>query len=79
MTVVNEKIQIPKRFPSQLTDRFLDYIHQSGDMMIQLELQFRRQIDADRLARATDLALDVAPVLGCRFVRQWRKLDFRRA
>jgi NRPS condensation-like uncharacterized protein len=71
MLVVDKVIHIPKRFPSQLTDRFLDYIHQSGDMIIQLELQFKLQIDAGRLARATDLSLDVAPVLGCRFVRHW--------
>jgi NRPS condensation-like uncharacterized protein len=78
MIVVDKAIYISKRFPSQLTDRFVDYIHQSGDMMIQLELQFELQLDANRIAKAIDLALDVAPILCCQFVRQWWKPRWER-
>lgn len=64
---------IPKRFPSQVLDQTLAYIDGDGVMMLQLELEFAEQLDADRLARATHLALDAEPVLGCRFVHHWRK------
>lgn len=64
---------IPRRFPSQLIDRTLAYIDGDGEMMLQLELEFTGPLDAARLARATRLALDAEPVLGCRFVEHWRK------
>ena len=64
---------IPKRFPSQLGDRIMACSDPSGELMIQLELEFAQQLDADRIARSVDLALDAEPVLGCRFVRHWRK------
>jgi len=44
-----------------------------GEMIIQLEMEFSEQLNADRLARAVELALDAEPILGCRFVPHWRK------
>lgn len=77
---MNKVINIPRRLPSQLTDRFIDYIRESGDMMIQLELRFKQHIDADRLAKAFKLALDIIPVLRYRFKRRvwkpyWERLS----
>lgn len=64
---------IPTRFPSQLIDRTLACLEGAGEMMLQLELTFPHPLDADRLARATVLALVAEPVLGCRFVDHWRR------
>jgi NRPS condensation-like uncharacterized protein len=64
---------IPRRFPSRTVDRGVSLLGYAGDMMIQLELEFAEQLDAERLARAFDLTLDAEPVLGCRFVDHWRR------
>jgi NRPS condensation-like uncharacterized protein len=64
---------LTRRFPSQLIDRTLAYLAETGEMMIQLELAFPHPLDGDRLARAAVLALAAEPVLGCRFVDHWRK------
>jgi NRPS condensation-like uncharacterized protein len=39
---------------------------QCGEMVIEMELTFERQLDEHSLARAVDLLLDAEPVLGCR-------------
>jgi NRPS condensation-like uncharacterized protein len=70
---------LPKRFPSQLIDRTLAYLEGAGEMMLQLELAFTHPLDGDRLARAACLALEVEPVLGCRFVDHWRRPYWERA
>jgi len=62
---------IPKRLPSTYADRMVNLLQYSGDMMIQLELEFDRQLDVERLAKAIVLALKTEPVLGCRFVLRW--------
>jgi len=62
---------IPKRFRSQATDRYVNYIRCASDIMLHLELEFDTQLDFDRLAHATNLTLDAEPVLGCRFVQRW--------
>jgi NRPS condensation-like uncharacterized protein len=57
-----------------MTDRVLmswqdlDY----GLFMIQLELAFAHELDAERLRHAIDLTLDTEPVLGCRAVTNGR-------
>jgi len=66
-------MMIPKRIRSAIADRFVSYLSSICDLMIQLELEFHLRLDAERLAKAVDLALDAEPVLGCRFVRQWRR------
>jgi NRPS condensation-like uncharacterized protein len=48
--------------------------------MIQLEMVFDARLDADRLARASDLLLDAQPVLGCGMAPHprrpyWQRLD----
>jgi len=69
---------IPKRFPARLSDYLVDYISESCDMMIQMELQFDQSLNVERLAQAIDLALDAEPVLGCRLVKVHRKLHWER-
>jgi NRPS condensation-like uncharacterized protein len=75
---VKNRENIPKRFPSQLVDRAMSYGDMLCEMMIQLELEFTEQLDADRLDRAVNLALDAEPILGCRFVHHWRKPHWER-
>jgi len=60
--------RIPGRLPAYVTDRLGYMLRLLSDIMIQVELQFDRSLDGERLARAFDLLLDAHPVLGCRFV-----------
>jgi NRPS condensation-like uncharacterized protein len=69
---------IPRRFPARASDYLVDYISDSSDMMIQLELDFGQRLDAERMARATELVLDAEPILGCRLVKINRKLHWER-
>ena len=62
---------IPKRFPSQNTDRYINYLRGVGEMMIQMELEFDHHLDTNRLEKSLDLTLDAEPILGCRFVPRW--------
>lgn len=64
---------LSKRSPSVMEDRFLCYLGNMCDLMIQLEMDFADPLDAERLARALNLALEAEPILGCRFVEHWRK------
>jgi len=71
---------LPDRFPSTMTDRIINILAHSVDLMIQLEMEFAHRLDAERLARALDLTLDAEPILGCRFVPRfgrpyWERLD----
>ena len=59
---------IPHRFPARLMDRYSDQQTLLSEMMIQLEMEFNKELDAERLAKAVDLSLDAEPVLGCRFM-----------
>lgn len=59
---------MPDRFPARLMDRYSDQQTLLSEMMIQLEMEFNKDLDAERLAKAVDLSLDAEPVLGCRFV-----------
>lgn len=63
--------EIPKRFRAQFTDRFVNFVRETGEMMIQMELEFKSHLDVDRLKKALDLTLDTEPLLGCRFVKRW--------
>ncbi len=64
---------IPRRMPAMMPDLVLVYLDEIGDMTLHLEMVFAHRLDADRLARAIDLACDAEPVLGCRFVvNSWR-------
>ena len=64
---------IPNRIATQSLDRGMAALEHFCDPMIQLEMEFDGQLDAERLARAIDLSLDAEPVLGCRFVVHPRK------
>ena len=63
--------EIPRYFRAQFTDRFINFVRGTGEMMIQMELEFNSRLDIDRLSKALDLTLDAEPVLGCRFVKRW--------
>ena len=63
--------EIPKYFRAQFTDRFINYVRGTGEMMIHMELEFSSHLDIGRLKKALDLTLDAEPVLGCRFVKRW--------
>jgi NRPS condensation-like uncharacterized protein len=69
---------IPRRFPARLMDCYTDHQTQVSEMMIQLEMEFDKELDAKRLAKAVDLTLDAEPVLGCRFVDNSYKPFFER-
>ena len=62
---------IPNRFRAQYTDRFMNSVRGTGEVMIQMELVFKSRLDVDRLTKAFDLTLDAEPILGCRFVKRW--------
>jgi len=71
--------EIPDRFPSNSSDKLMGAFDELGEMMIQLQLEFDHALDADRLAKAVDLAFDAEPVLGCRYVGRhfrsyWQRL-----
>lgn len=58
--------KMPNRFPAVVADKALICMHTVGEMMIHLEMEFAKPLDADRLERALDLLLDAEPILGCR-------------
>jgi NRPS condensation-like uncharacterized protein len=70
--------EIPKYFRAQFTDRFINFVRGTGEMMIQMELQFNSHLDIDRLTKALDLTLDAEPVLGCRLVKRWWRPRWQR-
>jgi NRPS condensation-like uncharacterized protein len=61
---------LPEKFPTVVADRILYIFQRSGvgEFIIQLEMEFDRRLDPDRLRRAFFLALEAHPVLGCRLV-----------
>jgi NRPS condensation-like uncharacterized protein len=69
---------MPHRYPATLSDRYVDFMGQFAEVMIQLEMGFDDALDAGRLEKAVDLTLDAEPVLGCRFVDGSRKPCFER-
>jgi NRPS condensation-like uncharacterized protein len=72
--------EIPGIFPCQLTDSVLLAGRKLGLVvgMIQMEMEFALEIDAQRLARAMDLLLDLHPILTCRIDSYSRKLYWER-
>lgn len=75
---MDKLLKTPRRFPSQAIDRAVSYLDPTGESVIQLEMEFTQKLDAARLARATALALDAEPILGCRFVHHWWKPYWKR-
>ncbi|MCP4699040.1 MAG: hypothetical protein GY862_19635 [Gammaproteobacteria bacterium] len=65
--------ELPRRFSSTILDRGVSYLNVIGSMAISMEFVFDRALDAERLNDALKRTLDAEPVLGCRFVRHWRK------
>ena len=63
--------EIPRYFRAQYTDRFMNSVRGTGEVMIQMELEFDSRLDIDRLIKALDLTLDAEPILGCRLVKRW--------
>jgi len=73
---------IPDRLPSVAFDRVLSSWQELniGEFQIQLEMQFDRELDIDRIERALELTIDAQPILGCKFVTYpkkpyWQRLD----
>jgi NRPS condensation-like uncharacterized protein len=69
---------MPDRFRATLMDCYADHQAQLNEMMLQLEMELDKELDAKRLARAVDLTLDAEPVLGCRFVEDSPKPFFEK-
>jgi NRPS condensation-like uncharacterized protein len=63
--------RIPESIPSAIMDRIEAMLLPMVDMMIQLELEFPKKLDIERIARAMELIQDAEPVLGCRWVHHW--------
>jgi NRPS condensation-like uncharacterized protein len=59
---------LPIKFPTKVADRSLAAMDCLFTPVIQLEMAFDHRLDAQRLARAVALIMDVEPILGCRFV-----------
>ncbi|MFA5056217.1 MAG: hypothetical protein WC562_08660 [Dehalococcoidia bacterium] len=70
--------EIPKHFRAQFTDRFINFVRSTGEMMIQMELEFNSCLDIARLKKALDLTLDAEPILGCRLVKRWWRPHWER-
>ncbi len=70
--------RIPDRIPTETVDRMIAASFSRGNWTVQLELDFDRSLDSERLARAADLALDAEPVLGCRFEADRRRPVWQR-
>ncbi len=65
---------IPRTFPTATLDRAVSAVFcKTGDIMIQMEIDFAHRLDPDRLRSAMDLILDAEPILGCRFVYRSQK------
>jgi NRPS condensation-like uncharacterized protein len=64
---------IARRLPAQLLDRAIDCCSIWANEMIQLELDYPRHLDAERLREAFHLTLDAEPILCCRWVPQLRR------
>ena len=74
--------EIPSRIRAVTTDRVVAILANFGEMVLQVEMVFAHDLDADRLARALELLYDAEPVLGCRFVEHavkpyWERLHGR--
>lgn len=61
---------IPDLLPTKTADRAIQTWQDLGlgELMVQMQIEFDGRLDAERLERALQLALDAEPVLGCRFV-----------
>lgn len=70
--------EAPKHFRSETTDRFINFVRENGEMMIQMELEFAHRLDDDRLSKALELTLDAEPIVGCRFVPRWWRPHWER-
>ena len=70
--------EIPSRFRAQFTDRFINYVRGTGEMMIQIEMDFNSRLDVTRLEKALDVTLDAEPILGCRLVERWWRPQWER-
>ena len=70
---MNSASKIPRRFPSQLFDFASAIAGHGADMTFNLELVFGERLDAQKVDRSVNLALDAEPILGCRFVPHWWK------
>lgn len=61
--------QIPNRFQAEYAERtLLKTFSMTGDLMLQVEMNFADNLDYDRMRQAFRLALIAEPILGCRFV-----------
>ena len=69
---------IPDTMPDDMISRLVPVFESFGIMLIQMEMEFSEQLDADRLSKAIHLSLDAEPKLGCRYVTHWRKPYWKR-
>ena len=71
---------IPKRFPVELEDKILFWMNNSQDSQLHLIINLNGLVDHSILQNAVRLAIDIEPVMGCRFVVRhcvpyWERLD----
>jgi NRPS condensation-like uncharacterized protein len=76
--IVSVSQSIPMRFATAMFDEFA-FPNPGHDYQIRCVIRFDRKIDYDRLLKAIRLSFDAEPVLGCRFVDQWRGYYWERA
>lgn len=73
-------VEIPHQLPTVTADRGIQAWQELnlGEMLIQMQIEFHGRMDAERLERALQLALDAEPVLGCRFTPDPRRPHWQR-
>lgn len=69
---------IPQKFNSVFGDRAVFGMLRFYDAQLHCVISFDGRVDENRLARAVRLSLDAEPILGCRFVRHWRRPYWQR-
>ncbi len=74
--------KIPEILPCKTVDRIMSsFCDPTGEITLQIELNYSHGIDIPRLSRSIDLLVDAEPVLGCRLVIQkkgnpyWKRLS----
>ncbi len=71
---------IPKYFPVELEDKILFWMDNNQDSQLHLIINLNGFVDYSILQKAVRLAIDIEPVMGCRFVVRhfvpyWERLD----
>ncbi len=71
-------MEIPQTFPTVQIDDSISFISNGCDLQIHCVVDFKGQLDAERLARAVRLSVDAEPILGCCLKKHWWRQSWER-